>query len=122
MGENGSVSWMFKRRGLIILDRTESDEKTFFNIVMDSGAYDFEVNEKNYFVFTEPGIVMDVREFLLSQGCVVNSADIELIPNSYQKVSIEDGYEFQKLMKLLDDNADVNRVYSNFDLEGISSI
>ena len=122
MGENGSVSWMFKRRGLIILDRTESDEKTFFNIVMDSGAYDFEVNEKNYFVFTEPGIVMDVREFLVSQGCVVNSADIELIPNSYQKVSIEDGYEFQKLMKLLDDNADVNRVYSNFDLEGISSI
>ena len=122
MGENGSVSWMFKRRGLIILDRTESDEKTFFNIVMDSDAYDFEVNEKNYFVFTEPGIVTDVREFLLSQGCVVNSADIELIPNSYQKVSIEDGYEFQKLMKLLDDNADVNRVYSNFDLEGISSI
>ena len=122
MGENGSVSWMFKRRGLIILDRTENDEKTFLNIVMDSGAYDFEVNEKNYFVFTEPGIVMDVREFLVSQGCVVNSADIELIPNSYQKVSIEDGYEFQKLMKLLDDNADVNRVYSNFDLEGISSI
>ena len=122
MGENGSVSWMFKRRGLIILDRTESDEKIFFNIVMDSGAYDFEMNEKNYFVFTEPGIVMDVREFLLSQGCVVNSADIELIPNSYQKVSIEDGYKFQKLMKLLDDNADVNRVYSNFDLEGISSI
>jgi len=122
MGENGSVSWMFKRRGLIILDRTDSDEKTFFNIVMDSGADDFEVNEKNYFVFTDPGIVMDVREFLVSQGCVVNSADIELIPNSYQKVSIEDGYEFQKLMKLLDDNADVNRVYSNFDLEGISSI
>ena len=122
MGENGSVSWMFKRRGLIILDRTESDEKTFFNIVMDSDAYDFEVNEKNYFVFTEPGIVMDVREFLVSEGCVVNSADIELIPNSYQKVSIEDGYKFQKLMKLLDDNADVNRVYSNFDLEGISSI
>ena len=121
MGENGSVSWMFKRRGLIILDRTESDEKTFFNIVMDSDAYDFEVNEKNYFVFTEPGIVMDVREFLVSQGCVVNSADIELIPNSYQKVSIEDSYEFQKLMKLLHDNTDVNRVYSNFDLQGISS-
>ena len=61
---------------------------------------------------------MDVREFLISKGCVVNSAAIEMIPNSYQKVSMEDGYEFQKLMYLLDDNADVNRIYSNFDLEG----
>ena len=117
MGENGSVSWMFERMGEIILDRSAGDEETVFEVALDCGADDFEADENIYIISTETGALMDVRDCLESKGFLVKSADVEMVAKSYQKVSGKDADNLLKLMTVLEDNEDVNHIYSNFYLE-----
>ncbi|MEE2765809.1 MAG: YebC/PmpR family DNA-binding transcriptional regulator [Candidatus Neomarinimicrobiota bacterium] len=117
MGENGSVSWMFERRGEIILNRSAGDEETVFEVALNCGADDFEADENIYIISTEIGVLMDVRDCLESKGFLVKSAEVEMVAKSYQKVSGKDADNLLKLMNMLEDNEDVNHIYSNFYLE-----
>ncbi|HIA78969.1 MAG TPA: YebC/PmpR family DNA-binding transcriptional regulator [Candidatus Marinimicrobia bacterium] len=117
MGENGSVSWMFERMGEIILNRSAGDEETVFEVALDCGADDFEADENIYIISTETGALMDVRDCLESKGFLVKSADVEMVAKSYQKVSGKDADNLLKLMTVLEDNEDVNHIYSNFYIE-----
>ena len=117
MGENGSVSWMFERRGEIILNRSAGDEETVFEVALNCGADDFEADENIYIISTETGVLMDVRDCLESKGFLVKSAEVEMVAKSYQKVSGKDADNLLKLMTILEDNEDVNHIHSNFYLE-----
>ena len=117
LGENGSVSWMFERRGEIILNRSAGDEETVFKVALNCGADDFEADENIYIISTEIGVLMDVRDCLESKGFLVKSAEVEMVAKSYQKVSGKDADNLLKLMNMLEDNEDVNHIYSNFYLE-----
>jgi len=117
LGENGSVSWMFNKKGQIILDLSVGDEETVMEIALDSGAEDLDIDGKNYIISTEPNVLIDVKDVLENNGYEVRSADVEMVPNSLQKVEEDDVPKVLSLLEALDDNEDIKNVYANADLD-----
>ena len=116
LGENGSVSWMFNKKGEIILDLSVGDEETVMEAVLESGAEDLEIDEKYYIISTEPNILMSVRDRLENNGYEIKSAEVEMVPNNLQKVEGDDVPKVLSLLEELDDNEDIKNVYANVDL------
>ena len=117
LGENGSVSWMFNKKGEIILDLSAGDEETIMEAVLESGAEDLEIDEKYYIISTEPNILMSVRDRLENNGYDIKSAEVEMVPNNLQKVEGDDVPKVLSLLEELDDNEDIKNVYANVDLD-----
>ena len=117
LGENGSVSWMFHKKGQIVLDLSSGDEETVMEAILDSGAEDLEIDEKNYIISTEPNALMDVRDSLENNGFEIKSADVEMVPDNLQKVEGDDILKVLSLLEALDDNEDIQNVYANVDLD-----
>ena len=114
LAEPGSVSWMFKRVGMIILVSSLPDEDTLLNDILESGANDFEINENEAYVSTEQNELMVVKENLEKRGYNIKSSELIMSPNSLQSVDIEDADKVLDLMEIIDNHDDVNQVYSNF--------
>lgn len=120
LAEPGSVSWMFKRIGIIILVSSLPDEDTLLNDILDSGANDFEIDETEAYVFTEQSELMVVKENLEKKGYNIKSSELIMSPNSLQSVDIEDADKVLNLMEIIDNHDDVNQVYSNFSINEVS--
>ena len=117
LGENGSVSWMFNKKGQIILDLSSGDEESVMEAVLESGAEDLDIDEKNYIISTEANVLMDVRDALENNGYEIRSAEVEMVPNNLQKVEGDDVFKVLSLLEELDDNEDIKNVYANVDLD-----
>lgn len=117
LGENGSVSWMFDKKGQIIVDKNGRDEDSMLEIALESGAEDFETEDEEFIITTEPTELMDVRDQLTQNGIEVKSAEVELIPKNMQKVEGGDVEKVIKLMEVLEDHDDIKNVYANFDID-----
>ena len=89
LAEPGSVSWMFKRVGMIILVSSLPDEDTLLNDILESGANDFEINDNEAYVSTEQNELMVVKENLEKRGYNIKSSELIMSPNSLQSVDIE---------------------------------
>ena len=120
LAEPGSVSWMFKRVGMIILVSILPDEDTLLNDILESGANDFEINENEAYVSTEQSELMVVKENLEKRGYNIKSSELIMSPNSLQNIDIEDAEKVLSLMEIIDNHDDVNQVYSNFSINEIS--
>lgn len=114
LAEPGSVSWIFKRVGMIILVSSLPNEDTLLNDILESGANDFEINENEAYVSTEQNELMVVKENLEKRGYNIRSSELIMSPNSLQSVDIEDADKVLDLMEIIDNHDDVNQVYSNF--------
>ena len=117
LGETGSVAWIFDKKGQIILDSQSGAEEIVFEAALEAGAEDFEAEDGFYTIITEPAILMTVRDSLEKSGYEIRSAEIELVPKTFQ---ILEGKEAQSALMLLDsleDNDDINKLYSNFDVD-----
>lgn len=117
LGENGSVSWMFNKKGQITLDLSSGDEETVMEAVLESGAEDLEVDGNNYIISTEPNVLMDVRDALENNGYEIRSAEVEMVPNNLHRVEADDVPKVLSLLEELDDNEDIKNVYANVDLD-----
>ena len=120
LAEPGSVSWMFKRLGMIILGSSLPDEDTLLNDILESGAHDFEINDNEAYVSTDQGELMVVKENLEKRGYNIKSSGLIMSPNSLQSVDFEDADKVLSLMEIIDNHDDVNQVYSNFSINEIS--
>tara|TARA_B100000809_G_scaffold36736_1_gene32185 strand:- start:281 stop:1024 length:744 start_codon:yes stop_codon:yes gene_type:complete len=117
LGENGSVAWVFDTKGQIILDRNTGEEDFVFEAALEAGADDFEADDGFYIVTTEPTVLMDVRDSLENAGYEIRSAEIEMVPKTLQKLEGKEAQSALKLMDALEDNDDINKLYSNFDVD-----
>ena len=117
LGENGSVSWMFDKKGQIILNGDVGDDETVFDAALEAGADDFEVDDDLFTITTDFSSLFDVRDNLDANGYHVRSMEIEMVPKSYQSLKGKEAEAVLQLMEALDDHDDVNKVYSNFDLD-----
>ncbi|MDC0882337.1 YebC/PmpR family DNA-binding transcriptional regulator [Candidatus Marinimicrobia bacterium] len=120
LAEPGSVSWMFKRVGMIILVSRLPDEDTLLNDILESGANDFEINDDEAYALTEQGELMMVKENLEKRGYNIKSSELIMSPNSLQRVDIENADKVLNLMEIIDNHDDVNQVYSNFSINEVS--
>ena len=117
LGENGSVSWMFDKKGQIIIEKKLDNDDIIFEAAIQHGADDFSVDENFYAVTTDQTVIMEVRDGLEDEGFTIRSSEIEMIPKTLQKVNGQDAQNALKLLEALDDHDDINHVYSNFDFD-----
>ena len=116
LGESGSVSWMFDKQGQVIIDSNNLNEEGVFEIALEAGANDFEVDDSFYVLTTDSNRLMEVRDNLENSGYDIRSAEIEMVPKTLHKLESEEAEVCLKLMDSLHDNDDVNKLYSNFDM------
>ena len=115
LGESGSVSWIFDKKGQIIVSSESNDEEIVFESALEAGAEDFQTNDDIFIISTKPELLMKVRDALESQGYNIISAEIDMVPNSFQKLDGQEADRALDLLNTLEDNEDVNKLYSNFD-------
>jgi len=119
LGTNGSVSWMFDQKGIIIVAKADSvDEDTLMMDALDSGADDFSAEGEFYEISTSPDDFRAVRDALEEKGYAFESAEIEKIPQTNVKLTDEhDILMMEKLIESLEDNDDVQNIYHNWEEE-----
>ena len=120
VGTQGCVSYMFDKKGQIIIDKEECemDEDDLMMLALDSGAEDFSPEEDSYEIYTEPveATVEAVRKALEDAKVPVLSAEVTMIPQNYVTLTDEDAIKcLQRTLDLLDDDDDVQMVYHNWD-------
>ena len=116
MGEAGSVSWMFKKKGYVVIEKSKADEDTLMTLAIDAGADDFSSEESNYEIYTAPESFDAVLNAVKAKGIQPIAAEISMIPENYVKVEGKSAHQVIKLMEALDDHDDVQHVYGNFDI------
>lgn len=118
LGENGSVAWMFDKKGQIILTRDNQDEDTLFEAAIDAGAEDFEAVDDAFIVTTDPAEIMSVRSALENKGYYVESSKVEMLPKNLHKIDDEKSKKAISLLDEIEDHNDIKSVYTNFEPAG----
>jgi YebC/PmpR family DNA-binding regulatory protein len=116
MGEPGSVAWMFKRKGLILVPKGSLAEDQVMEWALDAGAEDMQASEETFDVTTAMEDFDKVKQALEAHGIVPASAELTMVPANYIKLEGKDAEQMLKLMDALEDNDDVQNVYANFDI------
>jgi len=117
LGETGSVSWMFEKKGQIILEDNSAGFDILFDIVLMAGAEDIEEHDEGYIVITPFELLMEVRKVVENEGCIIKSADYEMIAKNSQKIKKSESETVINLLASLEDNDDVNKLFSNLEIE-----
>lgn len=118
VGTPGCVSFMFDKRGQIIIDKEEyeCDPDELMMIALDAGAEDFNEEEDSFEILTSPETFSQVREALENDKIPMASAEVTMIPQTYVELTDEkDIKSIQKTLDLLDEDDDVQEVYHNWD-------
>ena len=120
LGAQGCVSWSFDKKGVIVIDNEdqELDEDTVMMDALDAGAADFQPEEGCFTVYTDPDDINTVAKALEDKGYKFDSAQIEMVPQSYQKLDKqEDRDNMEKMLDLFEEDDDVQNVWHNWDQE-----
>lgn len=119
LGQSGSVSFMFNKKGLILIEKTSStNEDDIMMEALDAGAEDFNVEEDYFEIITDPNDFSKVREALEKKGYEFMEADVSMIPAVMTKLTDPKQIEFMdRLIENLEDMDDVQNVYHNWEQE-----
>ena len=118
VGTPGCVSFMFDKKGLIIIDKEECDVEAdeVMMMALDAGAEDFNEEEDSYEVLTAPDDCETVRQALEEAGIAMVSAEVTMIPQNYVELTDDTAIKnLQRTLDLLDEDDDVQAVYHNWD-------
>ena len=118
VGAQGSVSYMFDKKGQIIIDKEECemDPDELMMAALDAGAEDFSEEEDSYEVYTLPEDFSTVRETLEKMGIPMLQADVTMIPQTWTELTDEEAVKkMNRILDLLDADDDVQAVYHNWD-------
>jgi len=117
LGENGSVSWMFDKKGQIIISKVDQNEDNLFEDSINAGAEDFDEDEDNFIVNTDPLEMMNVRKTLEDNGYKIDSAKVEMLPKNLHKIDKDKSEKAIMLLETIEDHEDIKSVYTNLDFE-----
>ena len=118
IGAQGCVSYMFDKRGLIVVDKEECDidADELMMLALEAGAEDFSEEEDSYEIFTSPEDFSEVREKLEKKNIPMADAEITMIPQNYVDLSSEEDIKkMNRILDLLDADDDVQNVYHSWD-------
>ena len=118
LGQNGSVSFMFQRKGLLLIDAESLDEEEVMMDSLDAGAEDFEADDGIFVINTAMEDFAQVRDTLLDKGYKFVTSDLVYEPSNYVKINDESNIDkMEKLIDNLEDSDDVQQVSHNWDNE-----
>jgi YebC/PmpR family DNA-binding regulatory protein len=116
LGENGSVGWMFEKKGYIVVEKSAKSEEELFELAIDAGADDLRDDEDNFEIITSPDAFDAVLTAVKGAGIEPQVAEVEMMPQNYIKLEGADARQMLKLMEALEDHDDVQKVSANFDI------
>src|SRR3984957_2520966 len=116
LGEPGSVSYLFDKRGVIIVDASRYDEDDLM-VAIDAGVEDISLDDDVYEVVTELGDLGTVRDALTRAGVEIESADVTQRPKTRVPLDEADAAKLLKLIDALEESDDVGAVYANYGVD-----
>ncbi|MDD5867215.1 YebC/PmpR family DNA-binding transcriptional regulator [Lachnospiraceae bacterium YH-ros2228] len=118
IGTQGCVSYMFDKKGQILVSKEDCDldADDLMMMALDAGADDFQENEDGYEILTDPDDFSKVREALEKENIPMAEAEVTMIPQTYVTLSDEEDIKcIRRILDLLDEDDDVQNVYHNWD-------
>jgi len=116
MAEAGSVSWMFHKKGTIVVDKTAATEDKLMEVTLEAGADDIQEDETNFEIITAPENFEKVTTALSGAEIPTVSAEIAMVPQTWIKLTGGDAQKIMRLVEALEDHDDVQHVWANFDI------
>ena len=117
MGTDGSVSWMFHKKGTIVYEKSKvTDYDALFETALDNGADDVNEEGEVYEIICAPDAFDGLKEALDGLGLEADAAEVGLVPENYQALEADKVDSFTRLIDTLEDNDDVQNVYHNAEL------
>ncbi|MDQ0287288.1 YebC/PmpR family DNA-binding regulatory protein [Desulfofundulus luciae] len=117
LGEAGCVSWMFSKKGVIVVEKDGLDEDELMLNALEAGAEDVKAEEDEFEIITAPEDFEQVRRALVEKGVPIAEAQVTMVPQSTVKLAGKEAEQMMRLMEALEDHDDVQEVYANFELE-----
>lgn len=116
MGENGCVAWMFDKKGYFAVEKNTVDEDTLMEIALDAGAEDVKEDDGVWEVITAPVDFEPVKDALDKASIKYSDAEVTMLPKNTTNLQGKEAEQMVRLMDLLDDCEDVQKVYTNADI------
>ena len=116
MAEAGAVSWQFDKKGLLTIEKGKVDEDTLLSLALDAGAEDVKVGDKTFEVITIPQDFEAVKKALADANVETALAEIIYIPQNTVRLDEKPAEQMLKLMEVMDEHDDVQKVHANFDI------
>ncbi|HEV8398041.1 MAG TPA: YebC/PmpR family DNA-binding transcriptional regulator [Vicinamibacterales bacterium] len=117
LAAENSVAWMFTRKGQVFVEKDKADEEKLLNAVLEAGGDDMNDDGDTWEIMCAPDTFETVRDAVKALGVEPASAQVAMVPQNYVKLEGSDARTMLKLMEMLDDHDDVQRVWANFDIE-----
>ncbi len=117
LGQSGSVTFMFDRKGMIVIEGEGLDEDTVMEAALEAGAEDFEFDGEIFEISTEPNDLGAVRDALEEKGYSFISAEVAYVPQTMSTIDDPDMVvKMEKLIDMLEENDDVQAVWHNWEM------
>ena len=117
LGTTGCVSFMFNKKGVLVIEREGKDEDTVMIDALEAGATDFSADDDVFEITTEASDFSSVLETLEGKGYTFASAQVEMVPDTYTAISDEEtAVKMQRMLDMLEDSDDVQDVWHNWEM------
>lgn len=116
LGATGCVAWMFERKGVVVIDGSQTDEEKLLELAMEAGAEDVRSIDGKFEVISDPNDFGNVQEALQQAGIETEMCELNRIPNDTIDLDVDTARKVLKMVEKLDDHDDVQKVASNFNL------
>jgi len=117
LGATNSVSWMFERKGQILVDAALHEEDATMEAALDAGAEDVAPDGDYYLITTAPAGFHAVQDGLRARSIAIESSELAMVPQNTVKLEGNDATTILRLIEALEDLDDVSKVFSNFDID-----
>ena len=117
MAEAGAVSWMFHKKGSIVVPKEKASDEKLMDLVLESGAEDLRDDGTNWEILTDTSAYESVLEAVHKAGIETTMHEVGMVPQNYIKLEGQQASQMIRLIEALEDNDDVQHVYSNFDVD-----
>ena len=117
LGESNCVSWMFEKKGYIIVPKDKASEETLLEVVLDAGGDDVRDDGENWEVLMPPERLQSVSEALSAKGIATTTAEISMVPKNTVKSGGKKAQQLLSMMEALEEHDDVQNVWANFDID-----
>ncbi|MDJ0669125.1 MAG: YebC/PmpR family DNA-binding transcriptional regulator [Desulfobacterales bacterium] len=116
MGSGGCVAWMFDTKGYLVVEKAAADEDQLMEVALEAGAEDVREDGSNYEVITAPEDFTPVKEAIDAAGIAHIAAEVTMLPQNTTSLTGKEAQQMIRLMDMLDNCDDVQKVYTNADI------
>jgi YebC/PmpR family DNA-binding regulatory protein len=116
LGESGCVAWNFETKGVVRVSKAKCDEETLLEAALEAGAEDVREEDGFFEVYSDPAMLAAVGDALKAGNIPYESAEIEKLPKTLVKIDGDEAKKVLRLLDMLEDLDDVQRVSANFDI------